>query len=282
MKETLLLPPVAEGLIWQVRNLARSIPPHRHDELEVNLVLQGTGSYLMGDRRVQLRRGTMIWLFPGQDHVLIDQSPDFGMWIGVFRPAMVERACTTPSTAVLKEQNPPGRFSRQIAREPLARLHALLSDIEKISGTGPAMRRVIAPAEIDRYNAAVAYALLTAWAVHQSAGDDAVGTDIHPAVEICARLLRDESEPMNLDELASRSGLSPSRLSELFKKQIGLPLVQYRQRQCLDRFLRLYDGQRQTMLDAALQAGFGSYPQFHRAFKQLMGIGPAEFRRREK
>jgi AraC-like DNA-binding protein len=32
------------------------------------------------------------------------------------------------------------------------------------------------------------------------------------------------------------------------------------------------------MLDAALEAGFGSYPQFHRVFKRMMGHSPMQFR----
>jgi AraC-like DNA-binding protein len=33
------------------------------------------------------------------------------------------------------------------------------------------------------------------------------------------------------------------------------------------------------MLDAALEAGFGSYPQFHRIFKRVMGRSPGKYRR---
>jgi AraC-like DNA-binding protein len=34
------------------------------------------------------------------------------------------------------------------------------------------------------------------------------------------------------------------------------------------------------MLDAALEAGFGSYPQFHRVFKRVIGCSPGSYRRR--
>jgi AraC-like DNA-binding protein len=47
----------------------------------------------------------------------------------------------------------------------------------------------------------------------------------------------------------------------------------------VERFLDIYGtGQRRTMLDAALEAGFGSYPQFHRVFKRMMGYSPMQFR----
>ena len=65
-------------------------------ELEVNLVVRGTASYLLGDRRYALTPGTLTWLFPGQDHVLVDESSDHELWWAVFRPALVARLATTP------------------------------------------------------------------------------------------------------------------------------------------------------------------------------------------
>ena len=64
--------------------------------MEINLVTQGTAAYLLGDRRYELRRHTLVWLFPDQEHVLLDQSPDHAMWIGVFKPGLLRHACTTP------------------------------------------------------------------------------------------------------------------------------------------------------------------------------------------
>jgi AraC-like DNA-binding protein len=86
---------------------------------------------------------------------------------------------------------------------------------------------------------------------------------------------------MLLEPLARAAGLSPSRLSMLFKRQTGISLTAFRQRRCLEQFLRLYrTGARYSLTEAALLAGFGSYPQFHRVFRRLMGVGPAAYRKR--
>src|SRR5690606_32803588 len=88
-------------------------------------------------------------------------------------------------------------------------------------------------------------------------------------------ILQRDSDSINLVQLARRTGLSPSRLSRLFKQQTGVTIVDFRNRQRLAKFLRLYGkGQRHTMLNAALAAGFGSYPQFHRVFKRNLGCSP--------
>ena len=132
------------------------------------------------------------------------------------------------------------------------------------------------------FNAGLAWAFLSAWRQFAQAADVPV-RDVHPAVEKAARLIRDEDIALKLDELARRAGLSPHRLSRLFKQQTGIALVDFRNRQRMEKFLQLYGtGQRRTMLDAALEAGFGSYPQFHRVFKRMTGHSPRSHQRQVK
>src|SRR4029077_17964340 len=104
------------------------------------------------------------------------------------------------------------------------------------------------------FNAGLSYALLSAWEHFEHAVDVPV-RDVHPAVEKAARLIRDETSALSLADLARRAGLSATRLSRLFKQQTGVALVDFRNRQRVERFLELYGtGQRLTMLDAALAA----------------------------
>jgi AraC-like DNA-binding protein len=108
---------------------------------------------------------------------------------------------------------------------------------------------------------------------------------VHPAIEHSAHLLLNEEDSYSLPQLARKAGLSPSRLSRLFKQQTGLSIVEFRNRQRMQRFLDRYEldrqsGRKSTLLDAALDAGFGSYPQFHRVFRQVAGCSPAEYQRR--
>ena len=124
--------------------------------------------------------------------------------------------------------------------------------------------------------------MLSAWRAFLDAGEstETSGGHIHPAVEAAARIVRDEAQASGIDDLAQRCNISASRLSRLFKRQTGVALVNYRQRVCLERFLNLYGStDRINMLEAALDAGFGSYPQFHRVFKRYMNCGPAAYRR---
>ncbi|HEV2435293.1 MAG TPA: helix-turn-helix transcriptional regulator [Verrucomicrobiae bacterium] len=267
MRQQLHLPPQWEGHLWHYRNLGRTHALHRHAELEFNLVTQGAGLYLLANRKYRIHRGDLLWLFPAQEHVLVEQTLDFEMWIGVFKPRAVQRIATDADAKVLREPDPAGEYCRRLPREGLAQLEELCSEI---AGTRERPGLL---------NAGLSYALLKAWQHFEHAADVPV-QDVHPAVEKAARLIRDQTAPLSLDELARRAGLSPARLSRLFRQQTGVALVDFRNRQRIERFLSLYGtGQRLTMLEAALEAGFGSYPQFHRVFKRVLGCSPGKYRR---
>jgi AraC-like DNA-binding protein len=271
---TLPIPADLDGRIWYVER--PPIPaldrPHRHSELQLNLMLRGTATVLVRERRFDLSADTLIWLFPGQDHFFIEFSPDLLMWGVVFRPRLVRRLCTTPATSVLRKADPGEVFSQQLTPMVTRKLDALCRDLHT------------APIDTASYNAGLGWLLTAAWEAHRAATRPIVaGTAVHPAVECAARLIRTSREPLGIGELARRCGLSPARLSRLFKQQTHVPLVRFRQQQMLERFFQLYQsGEDKTMLTAALAAGFGSYPQFHRVFKQQTGLSPAEYRRRVK
>jgi AraC-like DNA-binding protein/quercetin dioxygenase-like cupin family protein len=268
MRQRLDLPPEWDGNLWHYRQSGRNAM-HRHAELEFNLITQGAGLYLLANRKYQIHRGDLLWLFPAQEHVLIEQTPDFEMWIGVFKPRAVRRMATDATAKILRSTNPAGEYCRRLPQRDLARLEELFAGI------------AAAREQRGLFNAGLGYALLNAWRHFEHAADVPV-RDVHPAVERAARLIRNDATTLNLEELARRSGLSAPRLSRLFKQQTGIALVDFRNRQRIEKFLQLYGtGQRLTMLAAAFEAGFGSYPQFHRVFKRVIGCSPGSYRRRQ-
>ncbi len=78
-------------------------------------------------------------------------------------------------------------------------------------------------------------------------------------------------------ELAKRFAVSASKLTHLFKEEMGVSLVDYKNRLRLERFLTLVAPGGGNLMQAALDAGFGSYAQFHRVFRELLGATPREY-----
>jgi AraC-like DNA-binding protein len=262
MLDVLEIPAGLDGRVGRHRGRA-PVRAHHHVELEVNLVVRGTATYLLGERRYHLHPGTLTWLFPEQSHVLVDQSADHDLRWAVFTPALVARTATTTGMRPLLDGNPAGDFSRRLSTTRARRLQTLLGEI------ADAGDHVLA-------NAGLSYLLALAWRWFLDSHDIVAGTDVHPAVRAVAHLLRAEPGSGDLRQLARVVGLSPGHLSRLFKAHTGIPLTRYRNQQRLHRFQLAYgNGEHTTALSAALAAGFGSYAQFYRVYREETGHNPS-------
>jgi AraC-like DNA-binding protein len=258
--EALDLPRGHHGRAWLSRRFSYW-PRHRHDELELNLVMRGRTTYLVGDRRVVLERHTLFALFPDQEHIVIERSPDCHMWLGVFAPHLVRRHARGAS-AFLAARDPDldGRWRLDPGR-------ARTLDAAFVAA-GSARAAAAANAQL------AGLLLLCAEAMAATpAGERAAA--VHPAVERAVRAIR-EQPALDGAALARAVGLSRARLSRLFAAQVGVPLSAFRARERLAGALALARAGRQTLLAAALAAGYGSYAQFHRAVRRELGVSPRE------
>ena len=79
--------------------------------------------------------------------------------------------------------------------------------------------------------------------------------------------------------VSSTVEISDSRLGRMFKAVKGVSLVDYRNRLRLERFVALLDRGGTNLLEAALEAGFGSYSHFHRVFRAQLHATPREYLR---
>jgi AraC-like DNA-binding protein len=79
------------------------------------------------------------------------------------------------------------------------------------------------------------------------------------------------------ESLARELGISPGHLARSFKTEMGVSLVEYRNRLRVERFFATVDRGGSNLQEAAQEAGFGSYAQFHRVFRKLLGTTPREY-----
>jgi AraC-like DNA-binding protein len=262
-EEKLHLPQGRDGFV--VTGGQGQHPMHRHKEIEFNLVLSGTARYVLAheesnSERVDLVAGSLIWLLPTQDHVLIEKSADYRHWIAVATPALLARIPLAFPKAV-------GALCRVIGDEQSGTLAPLCEEIARHT-----------PPENLSFNAGLAYLMARAWDIFsQSPGTPT--SVVHPAVSKAIRLLKTQPEVgLSMEKIATHCGLSAPVLARHFQRQTGMSLLEFRQRERVRLAIELLGTPNPpTLLEIALQSGFGSYASFYRAFRAVTGRKPVSY-----
>ena len=240
---------------------------HAHDTLEINLVLRGSGQVLLENRRYPLMPGHLVWLWPGQRHVPAGWSADMLLWIVEWGPEFLPRLRRARRGDAPPPADPAAPFCRRLAAPALRRLDGLLAT-------------VAAQSRPDAFNRGLDFALLALWDEFQAAETVADCSPFHPKLEAALALLTQPDQDLSQAELARRVHVSPFYLSELFRRQTGLALPDYRNRlRLLEFFRRCHARPELRLLQHALDSGFGSYAQFYRVFSEALGQSPRDWLR---
>lgn len=95
---------------------------------------------------------------------------------------------------------------------------------------------------------------------------------------IDAHLERD----LNVQELASQLGISPSHFTRSFRNSTGLSPHGYVMRRRLLRAQELLANTELALIEIALSTGFADQSHFCRRFHRLVGMSPRTFRLRHR
>ncbi len=240
----------ARGYIWHHVPATRR-PRHFHAEPELNLITAGRATFGMGEATMAVEAGDLLWWPPGQDHVLLDASLDFDLYVIGLTADFSERVLGDFASSVTASA---ARF--RLDGDSLGKFRAMCAAPVEAGATADVERKV---GDFWRH-------------AHRQR---IVAHDRHLLTRrtLESVLARPELKRSDLAQVARGN---VSEVSRHFHHDIGLTLTAYRTRLRLLRFIDLVDrGQR--FLVAAVEAGFGSYSQCHRVFLQTFGCTPRLF-----
>ncbi len=177
---------------------------HRHDELELDLVVRGTGEYIVDDVRRTIRQGDLAWLRPDQEHVLVKRSDDFEAWIVHIGKSVWSNA--RYDLGGLGVEGDPFQV-RRLGQEREVRLARLCQEVADC------------PAAARRDGLGLILAVALAWSTEAARPQGR-----HPAVALVLELLRGAPGDPSPTALAHRAGISERHLARLFHAEVGEPL----------------------------------------------------------
>lgn len=99
-----------------------------------------------------------------------------------------------------------------------------------------------------------------------------------PVLQVLEIIDRDYAQPLSLAILAGRVCVHPTYLSNLFKKQVGLTLVEYINRRRIEQAKKLLEDPLNKIFWVSEQVGFMNQRYFSQVFKRITGLTPIEYR----
>lgn len=254
---------------WEGRPLVMAAA-HRHNELELNLLAQGTAVYFFGGRRVKLPAGSLMLFWAIAPHQLVESTPDSYMyWL-------------TLPLAWFLHRNWPAPFRRAVLNseltiDPAPNLVDLFRQwqIDLARDLAEDRELVLLEAETHLKRMAARLDLERARPVGQ------FGASLHhqsQAEKMAAFLSNHYLENLPVHKVADFAGLHPNYAMEIFHKAFGLTIVEYLTNLRVAHAQQLLVNTDQSVLSIALDSGFGSLSQFYAAFNRLCGLSPRKYR----
>lgn len=94
------------------------------------------------------------------------------------------------------------------------------------------------------------------------------------ALAVAAYLREHLSEPLTLEQIGRKVGVSPCYLSRIFAQVMGCGIFQYLRDLRLDRAAELLREKKGNVSEVALEVGYSSFSHFSQAFRERFGCCP--------
>jgi len=252
--------------------------PDRHDEIEINFLDRGTLTYLMGGARVTVepRRVTAFWAAVPHQIVAFDKvnfyyvvTVPFG-W--VLQWGLPEHLMSALTQGQIVADAQPGRAV--LDRRLFQQWH---NDVERGSDNGRDIVALELRARLLRLAHSVTAQDSTA-AASVEAATLRQQTNLEKAEAMACFVARNYTSRIQVKDIAGCVGLHPDYAATLFRKTFGTTLNVLITRHRVAHAQRQLVTSGERIVNIAQDSGFDSLSRFNRAFKQLAGMTPRQYR----
>jgi AraC-like DNA-binding protein len=256
--------------------------PDRHNEIELNLLKQGSLTYLLGGNNVTIPAGRLAIFWAAIPHQIISSKDNTEYYVA-----------TIPLAWFLQCQFPPhfvdAILHARVVLDPEPRtrggdLEMFERWVHDLESPQPSRRRV-AFLEIESRLLRFAQAV----PVQDVAGRDPktgklmIETGGLNRVEQMALFIAQHyTDKITADQISKAAGLHPNYAMALFKKALGITLVDCVTQHRVSHAQRLLVTSDEKIIEVALSSGFTSLSRFHEAFKRWCGCSPKEYRNKHR
>ncbi|MCR5725814.1 MAG: AraC family transcriptional regulator [Treponema sp.] len=251
---------------------------HFHPWWELLYIAEGDRTFFYANRTLHIGAGTFLCIAPGILHRAVNPAGEVCKLYNVYfadseEPLSAEDARFSALLPVLEDCEPCVTLRPEM-HASIRRLFAHLG--QELLAKGRGWQNM-------------AWALLTEIIVMVSRPESAAISAVERAPEMSAGLASlidwlnaHYTEEVTLSRVSEQFGISASHVSRSFKAATHFGFVEYVNSLRVTEACRLLTGSRLSVLEIAMQCGFGSLTQFGRVFRSLTGTNPLDYRMQNK
>jgi AraC-like DNA-binding protein len=254
--------------------------PDHHNEIELNLLVNGYVTYLLGGRKVRFDSHSLNVFWAAIPHQIVEFAKD-----------ETEYFVATIPLAWFLQCKLAGRFVQPLLRGEV--LHEKLDRREPRDGDlfarweadlqtpDDEIRHVVMlemEARLRRMMARMPAAASAANGKSSAYVVSLQGGELNKVEQIACVIAQRYTEQLTVTEIGRSVGLHPNYAMGLFKKTFGTTLLDYLLHHRISHAQRLLATTDDKIVDVAFASGFNSISRFNEAFRRSCGCTPRQYR----
>jgi AraC-like DNA-binding protein len=262
--------------VWEPRRMPR---PDRHDEIEINFLDRGSLTYLFGGQHVtvEARQVTAFWAAVPHQIIGFDKlnfyyvvTVPFG-WVLQWGLPEQMLAALTQGQVIADRRRARGQLDRQ-----------LFDQWHRDITSGSRMEREVIVLELRARLLRLSQFVQNKEAMPVStprADGKQQQTNLEKAESMACFVARHYKSRIQIKDIAECVGLHPDYAATLFRKTFGTTLNVLITRHRIAHAQRQLVSTDEQVVNIAHDSGFESLSRFNKAFKQLAGMTPRQYRK---
>lgn len=250
--------------------------PDHHNEIQLNMLVRGRVTYLIGAHRVSVRAGHFTAFWAAIPHQIVDYEPDTDYFVATL-PLAWFLQCELPEALVQPLMR--GEVVSEPAAERAAFDTALFRQWESDLHPGDKVVREIVFLEMKTRLRRLAVALerLKSGPTRLSRGKLQV-SGLNKVEQMVCFIAQSYTDPITVADIGREAGLHPNSAMRLFKRTFGTTLIEHLTHHRVFHAKRLLATTDKKIVDIAFGSGFNSISRFNEAFRRACGCTPRAYR----
>ena len=263
------------GISITYENAPTTFPGHWHNAAEFTVVHKDNCRYRIGDTTLRAGKGDIVLIWPRELHEVISIPKDGTVFIQ-FAPTLLEQNLDLMA------------ISRLMTRCHIIHAGKEPELTEKIAENVDKIREIFEHRDYlsETKCKVLIYEILLLVGEYvlrergeQFGEEELTGQAWSYIRNICNYIAEHSAEKLTETDVAAAVGLSPFYFSKLFKKYMQTSFPGYLAGIRVRTAIRLLADENLSITDCAFQAGFQSTTTFNKAFREITGYSPREYRK---